>query len=143
MFKYTVEGEYIQGGKLSQSGFYEVSFVLSEKDKGLARSIIQNTLLHEKLLREVDNYKRWRTAQITDVSDAGKDEKPDASPKLEELAIKAAESGVVPSSLKAYPKAEDKEKKLQEAVDRKAKRDARNKKKTVKNSDTIDEGYID
>lgn len=142
MFKYTVEGEYVESGKLAQLSFYKTSIILAEENQGKALSVIQNIMLTDVLKKEIKDFKRWRTAKITDVKAANEDEAAKVDVDLEKAATEATELGAVPPNLSMYKKQEDKKKALEAAVEKKKAANAKREKKEA-GKGAIDQGFID
>lgn len=99
-----------------ENEYFEAEFVLSDdvKDVNQARSIIQAGLLHEKLLKDVPQYKNWRECQVVSLEPV--DGKSDAS-ELEQLLLKCSELGIVPENLSSYASEKSKVKALTKALD--------------------------
>lgn len=134
MYEYKVDGDYFTNSKNGGTSFYETSFILNEKSLPIARSIIQNTLLHTKLRKELDDYRKWRTADVQEGVEV-KNGKPDVSVETEQLAKKVMEAGKTPHNINSYEKEVDKQKVLKKALNRKS--------EVKKQNDVIDQGYID
>jgi len=97
-----VEGDLVikrAGG--NEISFYEVDFVLSDnvKDINQARAIIQAGLIDNRLKREVDGYKNWRTCQVTAFEDTDAEAK---TTELESALIEATEKGCLPENIGMY-----------------------------------------
>ena len=104
-----------------ENEYFETEFLLSDsvKDVHQARSIIQAGMLHEKLLKDVPQYKNWRECQVVSLEDSA--EKADTS-ELETLLLKCSENGCVPENLSSYGSDKSKVKALQKAVENHEKR---------------------
>lgn len=104
-----------------ENEYFETEFVLSDsvQDIAQARSIIQNGLLHEKLMKDVPQYKNWRECQV--ISLESTDAKVDTS-ELEQLLLKCSEAGCVPENLSSYASDTSKTKALAKALERHEKR---------------------
>jgi hypothetical protein len=99
-----------------ENEFFETEFLLSDSVENIdqARSIIQAGLLHEKLLKDVPQYKNWRECQV--ISLEATDAKTTTS-ALETLLLKCSEAGCVPENLASYSSDASKVKALQKAHD--------------------------
>lgn len=104
-----------------ENEFFETEFLLSDEvqDINQARSIIQAGLLHEKLLKDVPQYKNWRECQVIELVDTN--EKVESS-EMELLLLKCSEVGCVPENLSSYANEKSKIKALQKAIERHEKR---------------------
>lgn len=123
MFEYLVSGQYISEDKNARIGEYETIIYLSEAKADIARVVIQNVLIHPHLKKEIEDYKHWRTCEVskgTKISpkDIPDDKKPDQ--ELEELAATASKNGVVPITINENVSAGAKKKALKKAVDKNA-----------------------
>ena len=100
-----------------ENEYFEAEFVLSDnvKDVAQARSIIQAGMLHEKLLKEVPQYKNWRECQVISLEDTKEQA---TTSELEELLLKCSEAGCVPENLSSYGTDKSKVKALQKAITR-------------------------
>lgn len=104
-----------------ENEFFETEFLLSDsvQDVHQARAIIHAGLLHEKLLKDVPQYKHWRECQVTSLETT--DAKADTS-ELEQLLLQCSEAGCVPENLASYASEASKTKALAKALDRHEKR---------------------
>jgi hypothetical protein len=100
-----------------ENEYFETEFLLSDsvKDVHQARSIIQAGLLHEKLMKDVPQYKNWRECQVVSLETT--DAKADTS-ELEQLLLQCSEAGCVPENLSSYASDASKVKALSKALDR-------------------------
>lgn len=130
MYKYKVTAEYVKTGKLALRAFHETEFILHEGNKGLARAIIQNTLLDAKLRKELKDYHKWRTCEVSEPIEV-KEGEADSDKDFEALAVEAINMGVVPFSINSYESPKDKKKILEKEVEnkKKAKKEATKKSK--------------
>lgn len=116
------EGQLVKkeaGGLVNE--YFEADFILSDgvKDIDQARSIIQAGMLHEKLMKDVPQYKNWRECQV--VSLESTEQKVNTS-EFEQLLLKCSEAGCVPENLASYGSDNSKVKALQKAIERHEKR---------------------
>lgn len=97
-----------------ENEFFEAEFLLSDdvKDVHQARSIIQAGLLHEHLLRNVEQYKNWRECQVVSLESSSESVN---TSELEQLLLKCSEAGCVPENLSSYASDKSKTKALQKA----------------------------
>lgn len=99
-----------------ENEFFETEFLLSDEvaDINQARSIIQAGLLHEKLLKDVPQYKNWRECQVVSLESTNAVAN---TSELEQLLLKCSEAGVVPENLASYASDKSKVKALQKSLD--------------------------
>ena len=119
MFKVTVTGTYIIGGKISQIDSYEVTFKMAEDRKPEARAIIQNSgMLDEKLRKDKKGFKRWRTCQVINIEEIeGKVD--EAEKELEKLLIEATQLACIPIDYKSYANDKMRVGSLEKAIEKK------------------------
>lgn len=135
-FKYTVEGDYIT--KDGYQGSYESDFVLDTPTISEARAVIQNSLISAKLKTELEDYKRWKTCQVTDQEEVYKNTKSSIDKELEELTIEATDSGCIPTTLTSLKTDEAKKKALKKALEGHKKRQAKAEEKEKKSGVRIE-----
>lgn len=104
-----------------ENEYFETEFLLSDdvEDISQARSIIQAGLLHERLMKDVPQYKNWRECQVVSLEHT--DQKATTS-ELEKLLLKCSEAGCVPENLSSYTSDQSKTKALSKALERHEKR---------------------
>ena len=143
MFKHTVEGEYVLSGKLTQIEYFETTFTLEEANPSVARSIIQNGLLEDKMRKEFKNFKRVRTSQIVKTEKVEDEKaKSDTDVELEKLLAEAGNLGCVPVNYTSYKSDDMRKRQLAIAIKRRHDRQAKADKAAGKES-SIDKGYVD
>lgn len=129
MYDYDVEGQYITTDKNARLKPFEAQFTLREKNKDIARAIIQNGIVKDYLKENNEDYRSLRTCQVFE---AGKTKNTEATidEEMETLLAEASQNGVIPITLDEYGKRGKKEA-LKTAVDKnkKAKKKAAEKKK--------------
>jgi hypothetical protein len=123
------EGQLVKkeaGGMVNE--YFETEFLLSDdvKDINQARSIIQAGLLHERLLKDVPQYKNWRECQVISLEHTS--EKVNTS-ELEQLLLKCSETGCVPENLSSYASDKSKTKALEKALENHERRVAQAREK--------------
>lgn len=104
-----------------ENEYFETEFLLSDSVKSIdqARSIIQAGLLHEKLLKDVPQYKNWRECQVISLEPTSQKVE---TGELEQLLLKCSEAGCVPENLASYASDTSKVKALSKAIERHEKR---------------------
>jgi len=112
------EGQLVKkesGGMVNE--YFETEFVLSDevKDVHQARSIIQAGLLHERLIKDVPQYKNWRECQVVSLESTNAKAE---TGEFEQLLLKCSEAGCVPENLSSYSSDASKIKALTKAIER-------------------------
>lgn len=131
-YQYTVEGEYITTeGELDE---YEKKFILDEPEEGLARAIIQNSLIHNTLKKDksLKDYRRWKTCQIVECKEVSGEKESEIDPKLQKLISEATNLGCMPPNFNSLKRDDTKIKKLEDAIEKKKARIKKDKEKNKK-----------
>lgn len=130
------EGEVVvRDGTNSAIEFYTEEFVLDDAVKNLeqARSMIQAGLIADRLRKNLANYRRVRTCQVTSF-EVTKDKAEHS--ELDKLLLKATELGCMPENIESYKRPDFKAKALEKAIERHLER--KEKKDPMQ-----DQGYVD
>jgi hypothetical protein len=100
-----------------ENEYFETEFTLSDSVETIAqaRSIIQAGMLHEKLMKDVPQYKNWRECQVVSLESTS--EVVETS-EFEQLLLQCSEYGCVPENLSSYGTDASKTKALQKAIER-------------------------
>jgi hypothetical protein len=136
-WKVKVEGEVIvRDGTGNAIEFYEKEFLLDDsvKNEAQARCLLHNGLISERLRKEVQGYRRWRTCQIVSFEKA---QEAAEHSELDVALLEAIQLGCVPENIDNYRRPDYKLKALLAAIE------SHKSKKAAHKDNVQDQGYVD